>query len=281
MHGRESGEMMQRVAAVASFGYHEVTDDPTSSGFQRAAALPYKLTRLMFARQLAEIAASPYPPVRVDEIDLALPERHVMLTFDDGGASARQSGEALARRGWKGHFFIITDRVGQRAFLSAADIRALRADGHLIGSHTHTHPSFLRELSDGRLFEEWRESVDRLAQLLGEPCVAGSVPGGDMSARVLRTAAAAGVRYLFTSQPTLTPQRVGDCWVLGRFVPKVGTSARRIGELARLRSWGRALLLWQLKLGIRLLLPGMYRRYVEHRTVPQDLPGPGGLVRAR
>jgi len=271
---------MNQAAEVASFAYHEVTDDPGSSGFQRSGALPYKLNCRVFARQLAEIAAGPCPPELIEGIDLALPRRHVVLTFDDGGTSALHAGEELARRGWRGHFFIITSRIGQRAFLDSAGIRYLRRCGHVIGSHSHTHPSLFRELSDDRMRDEWRESVDRLAQLLGEPCVAASVPGGDFSARVVRSAAAAGVQYLFTSEPTLTPQRTDGCWILGRFVPKTGTPAQRIGELARFRGWGRAMLLRRLKLGARLLLPGMYRRYVAHQTAPlSEPPVPRDLVR--
>jgi len=267
-------------AAVAAFAYHDVTDDPASSGFQRPGAGPFKLTCRMFAQQLATFAAGPYPPELIDEIDLALPRPHVVLTFDDGGTSALHVGDELARRGWKGHFFIITSRVGQRGFLAAADIRNLRQCGHLIGSHSHTHPSLFRELPDDRMREEWRESGDRLAHLLGEPCVAASVPGGDFSDRVLRSAAAAGVRYLFTSEPTLTPQRVHGCWTLGRFVPKTATSVQRIGELAQHRGWGRAMLLRRLKLGARRLLPGMYRRYVRHQATPwSEPPAPADLAR--
>ena len=42
---------------LATFAFHEVTDDPRASGFQRPAALPYKHTRLAFAQHLASIGA--------------------------------------------------------------------------------------------------------------------------------------------------------------------------------------------------------------------------------
>src|SRR5881396_4326242 len=172
---------MNHVAEVASFAYHEVTDDPGSSGFQRSGALPYKLSCRMFARQLAEIAAGPCPPELIEGVDLALPRRHVVLTFDDGGTSALHAGEELARRGWRGHFFIITSRIGQRAFLDAAGIRSLRRSGHIIGSHSRTHPHIFREQTLDQMVGEWRTSCDRLADLLGEPCTVASVPGGDIS----------------------------------------------------------------------------------------------------
>ena len=40
-----------------------------------------------------------------------------MITFDDGGASALAAGEELARRSWRGHFFIATDLVGRPGYL--------------------------------------------------------------------------------------------------------------------------------------------------------------------
>ena len=259
---------MEPSAAVASFGYHDVTDDPLSSGLQRPGALPFKLTGELFGRHLAAIAAGPCVPELIDEIDLGQPGRHVLLTFDDGGKSALRAGEELARRGWKGHFFVITNRVGQRPFLTAAEIRHLRTCGHVIGSHSHTHPNFFRELAPAQMVEEWRVSRDWLAQLLGEPCVAASVPGGDISALVLRSAGEAGMRYLFTSEPTVTPGRVAGCWILGRFVPKCSTPPRRVRQLAQLRGWGSAMLLRRLKVGARVLLPALYRRYVRNRTAP-------------
>jgi peptidoglycan/xylan/chitin deacetylase (PgdA/CDA1 family) len=268
-------------ATLASFAYHDVTDDPASSGFQRPGARPYRLTPRMFDGHLAAFAAAPYPPERIDDIDLTRAGRHLLLTFDDGGKSALRAGDALAARGWKGHFFIVTGLIGQRTFLGPGEIRYLRDCGHVIGSHTHTHPNLFRELSDNAMLEEWRVSCDLVAQLLGEPCEVASVPGGDMSARVQRSAAEAGVRYLFTSDPTITPAHDGgSCWTLGRFMAKTGTSAARVAQLAQLRGWSQAMLLRRVKLGVRLLLPGMYRRLVRQRTVPgMDAVPAGDLVR--
>ena len=259
---------MQHAAAVASFGYHDVADDPTASGLQRPGALAYKLTGSLFARHLAEIAAGPCAPALITQLDLTQPGRHLLLTFDDGGRSALHAGEELARRGWKGHFFIVTNRIGQREFLDAGDIRHLRQCGHVIGSHSHTHPNVFRELEWGRMLEEWRVSRDCLAQLLGEACTVASVPGGDISDRVLESAGQAELQHLFTSEPTVTPQRVGGCWILGRFVAKATTPDWRVRQLAQFRGWGSAMLVRRVKNGARLLLPGLYRRYLRHQTAP-------------
>src|SRR5207249_2262720 len=80
-----------------------------------------------------------------------------------------------------------------------------------------THPHIFREQTLDQMVGEWRTSCDRLADLLGEPCTVASVPGGDISPVVLQSAAVAGLHYLFTSEPTPVPERVGGCWVLGRY----------------------------------------------------------------
>jgi len=256
---------MNPVHGVASFGYHDVTDDPTSSGFQRTAAVPFKLTRASFRRHLDAIAQTRTPEL-IDAIDPAGFGQHVLLTFDDGGQSALYAADELARRGWRGHFFVITSRIGDPGFLTARDIRQLSQDGHVVGSHTHTHPSFFRELSWDRMTEEWRTSLDHLAQLLGQPVLSASVPGGDLSYAVVWSAIESGVRFLFTSEPTTEPDCIDATWVFGRYVPKVSTSASRIRALARFHGWDRALAWRQAKQKVRTLLPGFFHWYVGART---------------
>jgi peptidoglycan/xylan/chitin deacetylase (PgdA/CDA1 family) len=250
---------------LASFGYHEVTDDPTDSGFQRSSALAYKLSRRAFEEHLDAIGTSGLTPELVTEIDFAGASRHLLLTFDDGGKSAVHAGAALAARGWRGHFFVITGLIGERRFLRADEIRSLRGCGHLIGSHSHTHPTPFRALRAAQMLEEWRVSCDRIAQLLGEPCTTASVPGGDISPAVLGSAATAGLTHLFTSEPWRVPRRVGGCWVLGRYSPKAGTPPARVHELARFRGWGSALLVRRLKMLARAILPLPYRFYLGRR----------------
>ena len=171
---------------LATFAFHEVTDDPRASGFQRPAALPYKHTRLAFAQHLASIGAAQLIPELVLEMDLERPGRHVLLTFDDGGKSALYVSDELSRRGWKGHFFIVTSLIGSRTFLDRKEIGYIRSAGHVIGSHSHRHPDIFRDQTPQQMTAEWRTSCDILADLLGEPCPVASVPGGDISQALLQ-----------------------------------------------------------------------------------------------
>jgi peptidoglycan/xylan/chitin deacetylase (PgdA/CDA1 family) len=253
-------------ALIASFGYHDVTDDPAESGFQRVGGLPFKLGSQLFRDHLDRISTVGPVPELIDRIDVGQPGRHLLLTFDDGGKSAVRVGDELLRRGWKAHFFIITGLIGHRTFVDAGDIRYLRSSGHLVGSHSHSHPNIYRELDRGRMVVEWRRSCDILAQLLGEPCLAAAVPGGEISPAVLRSADAAGLRYLFTSEPWLVPRLVGGCRVLGRFCPRSSTSPGEIARLAAFRGWTGKLFLRRLKAVARRSVPPLYRLYVSRSS---------------
>jgi peptidoglycan/xylan/chitin deacetylase (PgdA/CDA1 family) len=255
---------------IASFGYHDVTDAPADSGFQRSGARPYKLGTALFLEQLDRIAASGAAPVLVSRVDLAAPGRHVLLTFDDGGKSALYIGDELCRRGWRGHFFISTGLIGHRTFLQPSEIRYLRECGHLVGSHSHSHPDIYRELTWEQMVVEWQRSCDVLAHLLGEPCTVAAVPGGEISDQVLQSAAAAGLRCVFTSEPWLRPRVVRGCRALGRFCVKLSTNPEEFDELVRFRGWGRKLLLRRLKTAASRSLPPLYRFYVS-RSVRKEL----------
>ncbi len=201
---------------IAAFLYHDVTDDPTESGFQRRTALRYKQTREAFANHLDGIAFSGLTPKTVSRLNFSQPGRHVLLTFDDGGRGALHAAEELNRREWKGHFFITTGLLGSRTFLNANQLRYLQSCGHVIGSHSHTHPDIFKALRYQEMIQEWRTSTHLLSDLLGVDCVTASVPGGDVSRRVYQSANEAGLQFLFTSDPILIPKSEGDCWVLGR-----------------------------------------------------------------
>ena len=250
---------------LAAFTYHDVTADPSDSGFQRPAATRYKLSPAVFAGQLDAIGAAGTPQL-ITDVNLAIPGRHRLLTFDDGGRSMIAAADELARRGWRGHFFLVTRLIGTRRFVDVSDVRYLRSCGHVVGSHSHTHPDIFRDQPRARMDEEWRVSRDIVAQVLGEPCTVASVPGGDISPEVLDSGAAAGFRFLFTSEPWLTPQRLGGCWVLGRYCPTTATSLAQVADLAQFRGWRTALFMRRLKALARAGFPNLYRHYVRVRT---------------
>jgi peptidoglycan/xylan/chitin deacetylase (PgdA/CDA1 family) len=217
-------------------------------------------------RHLDEIAAAGLTPELVSAFDLSAPGRRLLLTFDDGGRSAVDIGDALARRGWRAHFFIVTARIGTRGFVDAAGIRHLDACGHLIGSHSHTHPDIFSGLTAARMRDEWETSRDILAQILCAPCVAASIPGGDLSPSAIATAGMAGMGYVLTSEPWLEPRRIHGVWAVGRASMKAGMTPSTVRALVEFRGWRRALVERQLKVLARRSLAPLYRAYVRRTT---------------
>ena len=220
--------------------YHDVTPPGRghSSGFPGGDAARYKLTLDQFNAHLDAIGlrvpcattASEWMPAARHATPHDTP---LFLTFDDGGASATEwIADALERRGWRGHFFITTGYIGRPGFLDASAIRLLHARGHIVGSHSHSHPLRMAHCTEPRLRDEWHRSVALLSDILGEPVAVASVPGGDHSDLVARTAMAAGVRLLFTSRPTDRIARVADAWVFGRYAIQSSTSANAAAALA-------------------------------------------------
>jgi peptidoglycan/xylan/chitin deacetylase (PgdA/CDA1 family) len=251
---------------AAGFCFHEVTDDPRSTGFQRPGAVPFTLTRRAFTRHLEAIAGSPWLPHRVTELGAEAPTRCLLLTFDDGGRSALDAADELSRRGWRGHFFVTTSRIGTATFLAPEGIRYLHGCGHVVGSHSHSHPDIFRELTPAAMLAEWRLSAAMLSDLLGAPCEAASVPGGEISPAVLESAAEAGFRFLFTVEPRVRPWSVRQCRVFGRYIVKARTPPWLVGRLAQFRGWTGALTVRRLKAVARRSIPPLYRYVVARRA---------------
>lgn len=203
--------------------YHDVIDDRSArvSGFTGASAEHYKLDALVFRRHLDQLRDLLAPAQSVsDTATLAGAEsaRRALLTFDDGGASAHGViAPELEQRGLRGYFFIASDWIGQPGFLRAEHVQELARRGHVIGSHSASHPTNIAALDWPELVSEWKRSVAQLSELVGAPVRVGSIPGGYYSAAVARAAGAAGIEQLFTSEPTTREWSIDGVRLFGRF----------------------------------------------------------------
>jgi peptidoglycan/xylan/chitin deacetylase (PgdA/CDA1 family) len=215
--------------------YHDVTAEGRhdDSGFPGAGPARYKLDEREFARHLRALnETTRSPPGRVTDAWAAARSPEWLLTFDDGGASALRIAEMLARYGWKGHFFITANRIDSRAFVTNDDIQALRGLGHIIGSHSYSHPERMSRCSWDDLIREWGQSVDILSEILGEPVVTASVPAGYYSKQVARAAASVGIKALFNSEPATRVREIDGCLVLGRFTLQRGAPPELAAAIA-------------------------------------------------
>lgn len=222
---------------MISLLYHDVVapGDFSSSGFSSADANAYKLTRPEFEGHLRAIqnARGRGEVVVMDSAAGSVNSKALLFTFDDGGASALSIALLLEEFGWRGHFFITTDYIGKPGFLTADEIRELHRRGHVVGSHSCSHPTRMSHCTREELEREWTVSLRVLSEILGHNTQVASVPGGYYSNSVAEVAAAAGVEVLFNSEPTGKVQKINGCLVLGRYSIMHGDSAKSAASLAQ------------------------------------------------
>jgi peptidoglycan/xylan/chitin deacetylase (PgdA/CDA1 family) len=201
--------------------YHDVValGAADSSGFPGRDAALYKVTPETFEAHLAAIATPPAHPAQP------------LITFDDGGASASAAADALERYGLVGHFFVTTNYIGSRGFVDEPAIRDLHHRGHIVGSHSCSHPLRMGHCSPSQLIDEWTRSRRTLEDMLGDEVRAASVPGGDFAAAVAEAAACAGITRLFTSEPTCASRQVFGLTLIGRFTIQRWTTPETVAGL--------------------------------------------------
>ena len=214
--------------------YHDVyRSDPAESGFLGAAAGRYKLPLTEFDLQLDRLAAVlDASPVLVTARRFGAATPQLAFTVDDGGVSYyMEMSDRLESKGWRGHCFVTTGWIGRGGFLHARHLRELHARGHLIGSHSVTHPARFSACTPVQMLNEWRESRETLEDILGAAVTIASVPGGYFSDQVARAADEAGIRHLFTSEPERQVRKVGRCQVYGRYTIRRGHAADHAARL--------------------------------------------------
>jgi peptidoglycan/xylan/chitin deacetylase (PgdA/CDA1 family) len=218
-------------ARIYALAYHDVGG---SSGVAGVGRGHFVLTWDTFLEHLARIEnVVGAPPAILHEPAEASRGHHAWcLTFDDGGASALAVAEELRRRGWRAYFFVTTGLIGHAGFVGEEAIRELDRMGHVVGSHSVTHPERMSSLPTDKLLDEWQESVATLSELVGRDICTGSVPGGTYRRRVAVLAARAGITTLFTSEPVTAPRWVDGCLVVGRYPVRRATSASEAARAA-------------------------------------------------
>jgi len=169
--------------------------------------------RRRFAAQMALLERLGY---RVLDLDTALgalrgerslPERAVVLTFDDGYQNfVEHALPVLQRHGFPATVYAISAWLGRRAewfakdpgrpiphLMDGATLRALRAEGITIGSHTVNHVR-LAEVDAATRRRELGDSKAALEDVLGEPVEHLCYPFGSFESDTIEAALACGYR---------------------------------------------------------------------------------------
>lgn len=181
---------------MISLMYHDVyKGDPSESGFQNESAFQYKIAVSQFEKQIESIL-NYCKRIKKDVNDI------VRFTFDDGGVSFYTViAPTLEKYGLKGIFFISTKYIGTDGFMSRDMIKELSLRGHIIGSHSHTHPQNMAQLTYDDIVSEWTESASILSAILGKKIEVASIPNGYANKSVLSACIDTGFKIVYTSIP--------------------------------------------------------------------------------
>lgn len=129
------------------------------------------------------------------ELKKPLPQNPIILSFDDGWKDQfTYAFPVLKKYGYLATFFIFTNSIDHKNFLSLKQLHELLASGMTIGAHSRTHP-YLTAINDKE--ELWREingSKETLEVLLGVPIHEFAYPFGRYDDTIVAMAKKAGYR---------------------------------------------------------------------------------------
>lgn len=232
-------------------GYHRV-DEALSS-----AELPYGIRTSCFREQMRYLHLRGYRTITLkDWIEARqgarnLPERPIVITFDDGYRDTlTQAWPELRRVGFAATVFPVAGAIGstnawdrplgfpERPILAGEDLRLLESMGAEIGSHGLTHRS-LDEPGPDELSRELRGSKTAIEEHLDHPVTSLAYPYGVFNARIGSQARAAGYEAACTSLPGVNRVQT-DPFELRRIFPAGRDSLFRFGlklHIAPLIGW--------------------------------------------
>ncbi|MGV9243451.1 polysaccharide deacetylase family protein [Streptomyces sp. NPDC003710] len=226
--------------------------------YHSVATAPNEATRALsvapeaFAEQMAMLADLKFTPVSTADLARSwregapLPERPVLITFDDGYEGVhRHALPVLAGHGFPSTLFVSTGWIrgahdtggGLDTMLGWDQVRELAGAGVEIGGHSHTHPQ-LDQLPDDALRFELVHCAEIITDELGTRPVSFAYPYGYSSRRVRRTVRETGYRQSLAVGNGLARRRQGP-YALQRVTVRRNTDAEEFERLVQGRAIAR------------------------------------------
>lgn len=159
-----------------------------------------------FREQMNYLEDHGFHPVTLNDLraylagSRTLPDRPVVLTFDDGYADLyTEAYPVLKQHHFKAVAYIVSGFVGREGVNVTADqLREMDAYGIEIGAHTVNHVDLTR--AGGSLWYEVKGSKDALEALVGHPVLDFCYPSGRFNAAVITAVQNAGFESATTTQ---------------------------------------------------------------------------------
>ena len=145
--------------------YHQIRDYKSSDS---KATRDYIVPDASFREQMQSLADSGFHTILPNELydylttGKALPEKPVMITFDDSRADQFSTAlPELNKHGFKGVFFIMTVALNKPGYMTKEQVKQLAGENHIIGSHTYDHKNVKTYTVD-----DWVEQIQKPSQQL-------------------------------------------------------------------------------------------------------------------
>ena len=190
--------LMHSSPGVPVLNYHQV---------EQKNGNPLTLWPDQFEAQMAYLAEEGYTPITIDEMMDALengaplPEKPVIITFDDGYADNYEYAYPILKKyGFKATIFLIYDFTNAYPnYLTWEQIDEMKQSGLIrFESHTMTHANLAELDSADELRHEIADSHDLLSEKIGYDMHYIAYPGGRVNPEIEEITRAAGYRGGFT-----------------------------------------------------------------------------------
>ncbi len=145
--------------------YHQITDEKLDPDFEI-----YNVPPAEFAAQLDFLQAEGYTTITLQDFMRVvhgkgkLPEKPIVLTFDDGYEdNFKIMLPILERHGMTAVIYVITNELGKKNYLTLEELKEMQRRGIEIGSHTADHLPLttlnaeiqLKQIRESKIFLEW------------------------------------------------------------------------------------------------------------------------------
>ncbi|GAC1654287.1 MAG: hypothetical protein NVS9B1_05210 [Candidatus Dormibacteraceae bacterium] len=183
--------------------YHYVRVKPDPRGDQLGYGLSVSPDE--FRSQMDYLDDHGFHPVTIEDLRNylagrnALPDRPVVLTFDDGYADLYTGAVPVLREhNFKAVAYIVSGFVGSPASVTAAQVQEMDRNGIEIGAHTFDHRD-LTKMDAVAVSHELIDSKAQLEAMVGHPVVDFCYPAGKYNAAVASQVQTAGYESATTT----------------------------------------------------------------------------------
>ncbi len=198
--------------------YHQLRDYKPSDS---KVARDYIVPPAVFREQMQALADSGYTSILPDQIynylagGTAIPEKSVMITFDDTDLEQFTVGNVeLKKHGFKGVYFIMTVSLGRPRYMSREQVKQLSDEGNIIASHTWDHHNVKKYAG-----EDWLTQIEKpskqLEAITGKPIHYFAYPFGLWNKEAIPELKKRGIKAAFQlsekrdeSDPLFTIRRI-------------------------------------------------------------------------